>query len=91
VIARNETDNTYTVEIFERLIPTLWGEHNMSRILTNYPRSSMKLLPAEYSSDQHIEGAFRKFISIPDDMFPNQWKNLASPGEELNENINDEL
>jgi hypothetical protein len=87
VIARNETDNTYTVEIFERKKPTLWGEHEMSRILTNYPRASMKFLPAEYSSDQHFEGVFRKFVSIPDDLFPSQWKNLVSQHEEIKDEL----
>jgi hypothetical protein len=91
VIARNDTDNSYTVEIFERILPTLWGAHGMSRILKNYPRSSMHYMPAEYSSDQHLEGAFRKFIGIPDDLFPNQWKNLVSHPDLLHEKIKDEL
>lgn len=29
----------------------------------------------KYSSDQHLPGAFRHFIGVPDEMWPEQWKN----------------
>lgn len=60
----NET--VYTVRIF------------LSRrkhiILSNYPEESITFKMRKYKSDQHIPGAFRHFIEIADDIFPEQWK-----------------
>lgn len=91
VIHRNETSNTYTVEIFEKRTETLWGYHNMRRILSNYPRDSMRFMPAAYTSDQHFPGAFRKFIGIRDELFPVNWRNLLMPEEFDEEESQDEL
>lgn len=40
----------------------------------NYPEESIQIMPTGYSSDQHLEGAFRHFMEIDDDIFPNHWK-----------------
>lgn len=78
VLERNERDNTYTVEIFgnANIERTIWGETGKRRILHDYPRKSFKFVNERYSSDQHIIGAFRSYIRIPDEIFPEQWKDV---------------
>jgi hypothetical protein len=34
----------------------------------------MKMMDAPYSTDWHRRDAFRQWIGIPDDMFPEAWK-----------------
>uniref|UniRef100_A0A7S1USK8 SET domain-containing protein n=1 Tax=Grammatophora oceanica TaxID=210454 RepID=A0A7S1USK8_9STRA len=36
----------------------------------------IRFFPGVYSSDQHLPGAFRQQIGVPDDVWPKQWKNL---------------
>lgn len=42
--------------------------------LTMYPWQSITFRMKRYTSDQFLPGAFRHFIEINDDMFPEQWK-----------------
>ena len=42
----------------------------------NYPEESILITPKGYTSDQHLEGAFRHFMEIDDDIFPSHWKVL---------------
>ena len=68
----------YTVEIFaqqEQSI-TLTNGKRTSLILVrkNYPRDEIIFIPKKYSSDEHLKGAFRHYITIKDEMIPLQWK-----------------
>lgn len=45
-------------------------------IVTDVPRHAIRFTDRLYSTDQHLENAFRKEIGIPDDIFPSQWKDL---------------
>uniref|UniRef100_A0A7S1Y7F5 SET domain-containing protein n=1 Tax=Grammatophora oceanica TaxID=210454 RepID=A0A7S1Y7F5_9STRA len=46
--------------------------HLVSRV----PRQSIRFMDKLYTTDQHLEGAFRHEIGIRDDIFPSQWKDL---------------
>lgn len=74
---------TYTVRIhqshWDRTLP--WAETNVPRILTNYPRDSIHFFVRPYESDQHLERAFRYPMAIPDDIFPEHWKNKNQQAE----------
>lgn len=80
VLDRNDskdgTGETYTVELFTTAETTIWSETRKRRILHNYPRKSIKFFNRPYSSDQHIIGVFRSYIRIPDEIFPEQWKDI---------------
>lgn len=45
-----------------------------------YPEESIVMAPRGYSSDQHLEGAFRHFMEIEDDIFPSHWKEGLEKG-----------
>ena len=47
-------------------------EHSF--LVTNFPSEFITLMIKRYSSDVHLEGAFRHFIEIDDDIFPDSWK-----------------
>eukprot|EP00560_Eucampia_antarctica_P004260 CAMPEP_0197838076 /NCGR_PEP_ID=MMETSP1437-20131217/34196_1 /TAXON_ID=49252 ORGANISM="Eucampia antarctica, Strain CCMP1452" /NCGR_SAMPLE_ID=MMETSP1437 /ASSEMBLY_ACC=CAM_ASM_001096 /LENGTH=655 /DNA_ID=CAMNT_0043445605 /DNA_START=42 /DNA_END=2006 /DNA_ORIENTATION=- len=38
------------------------------------PRKAIKFIEKKYHSNQHLVNAFRKYIPIPDDIFPLQWR-----------------
>ena len=62
---KDEKLNRYEVQInFEE----------KSVIVKNYPEKSISIMMKAYSSDQHMEGAFRHFMEISDDIFPSHWK-----------------
>jgi len=47
-----------------------------SFVVENFPKESMVVQMKRYGSDQHLEGAFRHFIEIDDNIFPEAWKTL---------------
>ena len=40
------------------------------------PHAAIRLINRPYHSDMHETGVFRHYIEIPDDMFPQAWRNL---------------
>jgi SET domain. len=74
--SREDGSIHYTVEIYSTDGMTVWAANEKQRILTNYPLKSMQFVPSKYSSDQHLLGAFRSYIRIPDELFPNQWRDV---------------
>lgn len=46
-------------------------------IVTQVPRRAVRFSDKLYSTDQHLENAFRHEIGIPNDVFPSQWKDLV--------------
>lgn len=53
-----------------------WYYPKVDSIETHLSIRHIRFFHGMYSSDQHLEGTFRKHISLPDDMWPEQWKNL---------------
>jgi SET domain len=43
---------------------------------TDVPRSAIRFFDRPYTTDLHLVTAFRHYIGIPDELFPNQWKNM---------------
>ena len=78
VLKRNNDATFYTVRIHQSLFSSTqpWAELGVPRLLTNYPRSAIHYFVKPNMSDQQLDGAFRHSIGIPNDMFPEQWKNL---------------
>jgi len=68
----------YTVEIFEQqeqsITLTNGKRTNLILVRKNYPRDEIIFIPKKYSSDEHLKGAFRHYITIKDEMIPLQWK-----------------
>ena len=57
--------------------PQSWDSNELPRLLFHYPRSSIRYFAKPYQSDAFLPNAFRHPIGIPDDMFPNQWRDLS--------------
>lgn len=81
-VLSRETDadgnDVYEVQIIQTEAPeapiTVWHTQEIPRILTNYSKEGILFMASPYSSDQHLPGVFRSYLRIPDDMFPEQWK-----------------
>ncbi len=71
-------NDVYEVQIIQTQAPesaiTVWHDQEIPRILTNYSKEGILFVASPYSSDQHLSGVFRSYLRIPDDMFPEQWK-----------------
>jgi len=75
----NKDGTLFTVRIRNR-----YGLANKERIpngdmhiVTHVPRQAIRFSDKIYTTDQHLEGAFRHEIGIPDEMCPEQWKDLT--------------
>ncbi|KAL7554239.1 hypothetical protein ACHAWF_017657 [Thalassiosira exigua] len=68
----------YTVRVMNR--PSLRAEERIQKdhvhFATHVPRSAIMFSDKTYTSDQHLEHAFRKEIGMGD-LFPDQWKDLV--------------
>jgi hypothetical protein len=49
--------------------------------IKNVPRRGLKFEDLSYTTDQFLENAFREYIRIPDEIFPEAWKNIKSAQE----------
>jgi hypothetical protein len=93
ILQRNDATNEYTVRIRNRYglaeserIPNKTGKKNKNipkmHIVTHIPRFAIRFSDKIYTTDQHLENAFRHEINFPDhDMdhiYPEQWKDLSS-------------
>lgn len=45
----------------------------IKHVVTNVPRHAIRFTDKYYSTDQHLENAFRHFIGMPEEMFPEAW------------------
>ena len=52
------------------------GGNNEDEMLTDAPREAFKFLDRPYTADMFLGNAFRHAMMIPNDMFPECWKNL---------------
>ncbi len=73
VIEPSNSEETVSGETF--VVRLFQIENNRNILVRNYPRLSIVIAMKPYSSDQHLEGSFRHFIEISDDIFPDKWKN----------------
>jgi hypothetical protein len=46
-------------------------------MLQDAPRDAFVFVDKPYKSDMHLPNAFRHEIMIPDEIFPDKWKNAA--------------
>lgn len=77
IIREEKLGQTYTVRLWymDMHPPQPWLDNGLPRLLTNFPRENIQFFHKNYHSDQHLEGAFRHHIGIPDDIMPSHWKN----------------
>ena len=79
VVTKHKADLTtenYTVRIVQswNQDTALWEEKAFPRIITDYPRGSIRHFYLPYESDLHLPNAFRHHIEFRNDIFPEQWK-----------------
>jgi hypothetical protein len=87
-VIREENDGHYIVRVFPSSHShgsPRWYEESVPRFLTSYPRGSIRYFTKPYKSDVHFPSAFRHFISIKDDVFPNHWKDRKEVKEDNEE------
>jgi hypothetical protein len=77
---RNEKKVTYTVIMknrrglkSEEVIP-----NGSLHIVNGVPRSAIRFMDKYYTTDQHLENAFRHEIQISNEYFPSHWMDLTS-------------
>jgi len=58
---------TYIVQVID-------PEGKVNHTQHDIPRNFIRMVDAPYSTDWHRQDAFRHWIGIPDDMFPDAWK-----------------
>jgi len=61
----------YTVEIYDTV-------NDMVEFVKNVPQKYIRYLDKPYTSDIHSKDAFRHYIEIPDEIFPEAWRDLKS-------------
>ncbi|KAL7545600.1 hypothetical protein ACHAWF_008953 [Thalassiosira exigua] len=68
--ARGDSDGvfTYTVEL----------QIGDGYVVKNVPRKALSFTPKHYGSDSFVRGVFRHEMMIPDEIFPNAWKNVRA-------------
>jgi hypothetical protein len=82
ILQHNQEEDTYVVRIHrppwagDTKLP--WDDNDLPRLLRNYKRSSIHYFALPFATDQHLPGVFRHDIRIRDEIFPQQWKNLAA-------------
>jgi hypothetical protein len=52
------------------------GAGNQVKLLKDVPRSRMHFFHKPYKGDNFLKGSFRHEMMIPEEMFPNAWRNL---------------
>lgn len=77
VYARTETEEgefTYTVHLYHEEYDEAVTRHEVKRDL-------IAMIDGPYTTDWHRRDAFRHYIGIPDEMFPDAWRNRESDSE----------
>lgn len=77
ILEHDAGTDSYTVLIQSQ--ESLLATHQIppNYVVEEVPRFAIKLSDVLRSSDQHLSTAFRHEIGIPDEIFPNAWKDLA--------------
>ena len=55
---------------------------DQEHVVTDVPAAAIRLADEPYTTDQHLANAFRHEIHIPDDVFPEAWKDLRRPQQQ---------
>jgi hypothetical protein len=84
VYERDDSSNTYTAEVIERESWIENDRYDLEKthkdtpvlILFDLPRDAFFFRDVPYGRDHHQSWSFRHDIRIPDDMFPDVWKNI---------------
>ena len=80
-----EPTQTDVRSMYTVLMKNRWGMYNDQKIpldrldggihiVRDIPREAIRFTHKLYTTDQHLDGAFRRRISLPDDIFPKAWK-----------------
>jgi hypothetical protein len=77
IVSRSDDDATYTVVITLKESSDGIAEP-VTSMVEDVPRAALSFVDKRYSSDFSIRTAFRHEINIPDDIFPEMWKDLLS-------------
>ena len=87
-VLQRQTDpqlgTVYTVQIRNRLgLPSTerLSSSGTYHIVTHLPRRAIRFSDKRYTTDQHLEQAFRHEIRVADDLFPEQWKDRKEDAE----------
>ncbi len=74
IMRRNQAENRtlYSVVIRNEDVAGQW------KLIESVPQEAIFFQDRAYSTDMFLENVFRHDLRIPDDMFPEQWKNLKS-------------
>jgi hypothetical protein len=78
IYSRHHESGTCTVRIFRDVydLDALEDEAGIPTILTEYPENSIRFVNRPYMGDIFLAQGFRHSLGIPNEMFPEQWKNL---------------
>jgi hypothetical protein len=79
VLKRQKDDKQgtlFTVQILNRYGLTKQERVPSIHIVTHVPRKAIRFSDKLYTTDQHMEIAFRHEVGVPNDVFPEQWKDL---------------
>ena len=63
-----------------------YPEDNEEIVVQNVPIEGIDLMDDLLTQDWHLEGAFRHEIMIPDDLFPELWKNKVKQKKKKKKN-----
>jgi hypothetical protein len=67
-------DGTYEYHAMMRLMDRELTVGEVSDI----PHQAITLVDRPYTSDIHLDESFRRWIALPDQMFPQAWRNLRN-------------
>ena len=80
MLDEDELDGTGTAYNMEYAIPS--GENH---ILADVPRWAIEIRDKLYSKDEFIQNSFRHEMMMPDEIFPETWKNLHTSASTRNQ------
>jgi hypothetical protein len=85
---------TYTIELKNHPLMHDWDpeyiKENEQIVVTGVPREAFSFVDTPFSSDHHLEDAFRCEIQIPFEIFPEAWVDLTLEPIAVEEDFEDE-
>jgi len=78
-VAKMKNQYMYSVQILNRygLRPHQRLPSTKPFIVTHVPRKAIRMSDKIYTTDQHLPGAFRHPIGLPDGVFPLEWQDVS--------------
>jgi len=83
ILERYTESKVDDTEILYKVNVTLDGNSEIT--VQGIPRRAIKFVDNAYSADQHMSGTFRHEIGIPDEIFPNTWRDQKTDNFEESE------